>query len=43
MSIPRLAGAYPAVAAKFTTEDKLDIAETEQSFNLQIDAGELFV
>lgn len=39
MSNPRWAGIYPAVTTKFTADDRLDIAEMERCFNLQIDAG----
>lgn len=39
MSNPRWAGIYPAVTTKFTADDRLDIAEMERCFNLQIEAG----
>lgn len=39
MSNPRWTGVYPAVTTKFTADDRLDIAEMERCFNLQIDAG----
>jgi 4-hydroxy-tetrahydrodipicolinate synthase len=33
------AGVYPAVTTKFTADDRLDIAEMERCFALQIEAG----
>ena len=39
MSNPRWAGVYPAVTTKFTSDDRLDIAEMERCFALQRDAG----
>ncbi len=32
-------GIYPAVTTKFTSDDKLDIAEMERCYQLQVDAG----
>src|SRR6476620_1637196 len=32
-------GVFPAVTTKFTADDRLDIAEMERSFALQLDAG----
>jgi dihydrodipicolinate synthase/N-acetylneuraminate lyase len=32
-------GVFPAVTSKFTADDRLDIAEMERSFALQLDAG----
>jgi len=32
-------GIYPAVTTKFTADDKLDIAEMERCYQLQVDAG----
>lgn len=32
-------GVYPAVTTKFTADDRLDIAEMERCFTLQLDAG----
>jgi 1-pyrroline-4-hydroxy-2-carboxylate deaminase len=32
-------GVFPAVTSKFTTDDQLDIAEMERSFNQQMQAG----
>jgi dihydrodipicolinate synthase/N-acetylneuraminate lyase len=33
------AGVFPAVTTKFTKDDKLDHAEMERCFALQMDAG----
>ena len=33
------AGIFPAVTTKFTADDRLDVAEMERSFALQVDAG----
>lgn len=32
-------GVYPAVTTKFTADDRLDVAEMERCFKLQLDAG----
>ena len=39
MSLPRWSGVFPAVTTKFTSEDRLDRAEMERCFQLQLDAG----
>ena len=39
MSHAKWTGVYPAVTTKFTTDDRLDIAEMERCFKLQTDAG----
>eukprot|EP01037_Dinobryon_pediforme_P008171 gene8171-8255_t len=37
--MPRWTGVFPAVTTKFTAEDRLDRAEMERCFQLQLDAG----
>jgi dihydrodipicolinate synthase/N-acetylneuraminate lyase len=39
MSKSQWAGVFPAVTTKFTSDDRLDIAEMERCFALQIEAG----
>lgn len=39
MSSQKWAGVFPAVTTKFTADDRLDIAEMERCFKLQLDAG----
>ena len=39
MSLPRWSGVFPAVTSKFTAQDRLDRAEMERCFRLQLDAG----
>ena len=39
MTKAKWAGVFPAVTTKFTADDRLDIAEMERCFALQVDAG----
>jgi len=39
MTHAKWSGIYPAVTSKFTSDDRLDIAEMERSFALQVEAG----